>query len=230
MKCDLSILLVRTCADHDFGCNNADRTYEFKYESGLAFVDFLDEPDVSPMRQRAQAGHGVYGVKVFDFARPRGNQEVPDWEAGVDVDVALGPPSDLYSNQTVAIFVLDVRTEKTPWKKGSDRYRPDYEGDFLGERQWQWFEKSIRRSRAAVNVIVNGLQVHAHRFPDGNVAESWAQYPRAQQRLFDAVLQDSVESPILVSGDVHMAQLMRKDCARKGEHRARRSLVEMTTR
>jgi alkaline phosphatase D len=227
---DIPFQLPRTLIDHDFGCNNADRTYEFKYESGLAFVDFLDEPEISPMRQRAQAGHGVYGVKVFDFARPRGHQELSEGEAGIDVDVALGPPSNLYSNQTVAIFVLDVRTSKTPWKKGSDRYGPDYEGDFLGERQWQWFENSIRRSRATVNVIVNGLQVHAQRFPDGNVAESWAQYPRAQQRLFDAVLQDSVESPILVSGDVHMAQLMRKDCARKGEHRARRSLVEMTTR
>lgn len=215
--------------DHDYGCNNADRTYEFKFESGLAFTDFIEAPYA--MRQRALAGLGVYGVKVFDFSRPRGQQEVPEQEAGVDFDVLGAAPSrSLDSNQTVAIFVLDVRTHKTPWKKGSDRYQPDFEGDFLGERQWHWFEQSIRRSRASVNVIVNGLQVHAHRFPDGNIAESWAQYPSAQRRLFDAVLQDGVEAPILVSGDVHMAQLLRKDCARKGETRTRRSLIELTTR
>ena len=184
------------------------------------------------MRQRAMAGEGVYGVKVFDFARPLGQQEVPEHEAGIDVDIAVPGPisSALSSNQTVAIFVLDVRTWKTPWKTGADRYQLDYAGDFLGERQWNWLEQSIRRSRASVNVVVNGLQVHAYRFLDGNVAESWAQYPTAQQRLFDAVLQDGVQAPLLVSGDVHMTQLLRKDCARKGEYQTRRSLVEMTTR
>jgi PhoD-like phosphatase len=177
------------------------------------------------MRQRALAGEGVYGVKLFDFARPVGQQEVPERQAGIDIDSALGPPLNLYSNQTVAVFVLDVRTSKSPWK----RFQPDFEGDFLGEKQWQWFEKSIRRSRAAVNVVVNGLQVHANRFPDGNVAESWSQFPKAQQRLFDTVL--ALESPVvLISGDVHMAQLLRKDCVRKGDMRRRRSLVEMTTR
>jgi len=28
--------------DHDYGCDNSDSTYKYKYESGLAFVDFLD--------------------------------------------------------------------------------------------------------------------------------------------------------------------------------------------
>jgi len=216
-------------ADHDYGCNNGDRTYKFKYESGLAFVDFIGQSPESAMRKRAQAGYGVYGVKVFDFARPRGHQEVPEWEAGVDADISVGSPMNLHSNRTVAVFVLDVRTSKTPWKEGSERYQADYEGDYLGERQWEWFERSIRRSRASVNVVVNGLQVHANRFPDGNTAESWDRYPRAQQRLFDAMLQDGVQSPILVSGDVHMTQLMRKDCARKGDYHARRNLVELTT-
>ena len=139
------------------------------------------------------------------------------------------PPSDVGSNQTVAVFFLDVRTSKTPWKQGAERFRPDFEGDYLGERQWQWFERSISRSRASVNVVVNGLQVFANRYPDGNTAESWEKYPRAQQRLFDAILREGVESPILISGDVHMTQMMRKDCTPKGEHRARRTLVELTT-
>lgn len=182
------------------------------------------------MRTRALEGLGVYGVKLFDFSRPRGQHEVPEWDAGIDADLPAPPHPYHHSNQTVAVFVLDVRTNKSPWKKGSGKYLPDFEGDFLGEQQWQWFEQSIRRSRASVNIVVNGLQVHAQRFLDGNVAESWAQYPRSQQRLFDAVLNNSVEAPILVSGDVHMAQLMRKDCATKGEYSVSRSLLEFTTR
>jgi hypothetical protein len=85
-----------------------------------------------------------------------------------------------------------------------------------------------------VNVVVNGLQVHANRFPDGNVAEAWGKYPKAQQRLFDALLQDGVQAPVLISGDVHMTQLMRKDCQRTGAGSSPndskvRPLIEMTT-
>jgi len=216
-------------SDHDYGCNNADRTFAHKLESAKAFVDFIGEPKDSAMNRRARAGHGVYGVKLFDFDRPRGQQLVPEDEAGIDPDVEGRYDTDsLHSNRTVAVFVLDCRSNKTPWKTGSDSFSPDYEGDFLGERQWTWFETAIRRSRASINVVVNGLQVHGDRFPDGNVAESWSKYPRAQQRLFDAMLQTGVESPVLVSGDVHMAQFSRKDCHRQQTDDVK-SLVEMTT-
>jgi hypothetical protein len=191
------------------------------------------------MSRRARAGEGVYGVKLFDFDTdnnsPFDSFEVPEWAAGIDPDAynaAHGHGYPFNSNKTVAVFVLDVRTHKTPWKKGSAAYSPDVEGDFLGERQWQWFERAIRNSQAEVNVVVNGLQVHANRFPDGNVAEAWGKYPRAQQRLFDALLQDGVQAPVLISGDVHMTQLMRKDCQRIGGDPSTatvRPLIEMTT-
>lgn len=182
------------------------------------------------MTKRAKAGLGVYGVKVFDFDRPQGRQALSDSEAGIDHHAVVDhgdPPS--YSNKSVAVFVLDVRSNKSPWKKGLHAFTPDLDGDFLGETQWEWFEASLSRSRAAINVVVNGLQVHANIFPDGNMAESWGKYPKSQQRLFDALLQDSVSAPILISGDVHMAQFMRKDCKRDIGKSQFRPLVEMTT-
>lgn len=99
----------------------------------------------------------------------------------------------------------------------------DDEGDFLGERQSKWFETAIRNSKASVNLIVNGLQVHPYRIPDADAHEAWVHFPTARQRLYDAVLQDGVQAPLLVSGDVHMAQLMRKDC--KKRRRRRRGVV-----
>lgn len=200
----------------------------------MAFSDFLGFSPDSAYGRRARAGHGVYGVKLYDFARSRGDIEVDDYEAGIDPDAVRDGTASFqnasFSNHSVAIFVLDGRTHKTPWKKGPLAYLPDPEGDFLGERQWKWFETAIRRSKAAVNVVVNGLQVHANRFPDGNIAEAWGKYPVAQQRLFDAILQDGVESPILISGDVHMTQLLRKDCVRNGAFDSQpRPLFEFTT-
>lgn len=220
--------------DHDYGCDNGDATYMYRRESAVAFVNFMGEPYESAMSRRARAGAGVYGVKVFDFARPAGETEVHELEAAIDPDVMYmdHTPFHTYSNQSVAVFVLDIRSHKTPWKTGSAAYAPDFEGDFLGEQQWQWLESALQRSKASVNVIVSGVQVHSNKFPDGNIAESWGKYPRAQQRLFNAILQDGVQSPILMSGDVHMTQLSRKDCVRSdrlGQHASVRPLIEMTT-
>lgn len=76
------------------------------------------------MTQRARRGRGVYGVKVLDFDRPVNQQALTDREATIDPDVPnSGSPT--YSNKTVAAFVLDVRSHKTPWKHGSAAYQND---------------------------------------------------------------------------------------------------------
>jgi hypothetical protein len=182
------------------------------------------------MRLRAQRGPGVYGVKLFDFDRPVGSQLVPDFEACIDPDICTERPAfPMYSNKTVAIFVLDVRTHKTPWKQGAAAFRPDLEGDFLGERQWKWLEAASLRSSASVNIVVNGLQVHANRFPNPHIAESWDKFPRSRQRLYDLLLQPGFNAPVLVSGDVHMTQMMRKDCVSADLSGRSRSLMELTT-
>jgi len=153
-----NITVFGTIDDHDYGCNNGDSTFQYSKESGLAFLNFTNEPINSPIYKRAKKGLGVYGVKVFDFDRPKGSHLVPDEEAAVDPDVKeiLVNRSPTYSKKSVAIFVLDVRTNKTPWSSGMDRFKPNKEGDFLGGEQWQWFEKALSHSKATVNIIVQG--------------------------------------------------------------------------
>jgi len=235
-----------TLDDHDMGCNNADSTFEYKTESALAFLHFTGETYLSPVYQRAQLGYGVYGVKLFDFNSNHTNYLVPDMDAAIDPDILedVDRYNDMtqgkddhrrnYSNHSVAIFFLDVRTHRTPWGKGLKGWTPNYDGDFLGERQWQWLEKAVLRSQASVNIFVQGLQVHPYRFPDANFAEVWAQFPRARQRLYDTILaSENIKAPILVSGDVHMAQFMRKDCVKYDERynpqTPRKPFIEVTT-
>ena len=101
--------------------------------------------------------------------------------------------------------------------------------DFLGPGQWAWLESQLSQSDARVNVIVNGLQVNAgNRIPNGNVAEDWEKFPLAKKRLYDAILSSGARAPILVSGDVHMAQITRVDCS-DGSGGSLRSLMEITT-
>lgn len=50
---------------------------------------------------------------------------------------------------------------------------------------------------------------------DGNLVEDWSRFPKAQHRLYQTMLSSGVRAPILVSGDVHMAELLRRDCRRR---------------
>ena len=223
--------------DHDFGRNNGDKFYQFRNESAEIFVQFLEQSSASAstanyslMKQRAAQGKGVYGVKVFDFHRPKGQELLSDEEAGLEPSVREAAGSPNLSDRSVAVFLLDCRSHKSPWRTGfPEKYFSDYEADFLGEEQWKWLTESLGKSTANVNVIVQGLQVSADRFWDGNTAEGWSLFPMAQHRLYQTILKSGASAPILVSGDVHMAELMRKDCRRDKGSSPTRSLLELTT-
>jgi alkaline phosphatase D len=210
-----------TIDDHDYGLDNADRTFPYRRESGIEFVDtFLGLRKTSPMSKRAYAGEGVYGVAVFDFARPEGQELLTDEEAGLDPDViASDESSTTLSDKSVAVFVLDVRSNKSPWGV------PD--GDFLGPTQWAWFEQALARSTASVNVVVNGLQVHADKYHSPDVHEAWRLFPASQTKLYHLLL-NKASTPIIISGDVHHASLGRKDCVSQDGSESR-ALPEMTT-
>ena len=221
-----TIKVFGTIDDHDYGIDNGDKTYPYRNESAILFVEsFLQEDNDSLLMKRAKRGDGVYAVKLLDFSRPVGQELVPEDHAGIDPEAAAAVSSSSSSEDettaptystthSVAVFLVDVRSNKTPYKTGSflEKYLPDYDGDFLGDKQWQWLEGALARSKATVNVVVNGLQVHADKFPTAEVAESWSRFPTAQHRLYQALLQSNVRNPILISGDVHHAQLLRKDC------------------
>jgi hypothetical protein len=182
-----------------------------------------------------------------------GGYWVPEEEAMIDPDVVRvgggeyagdDVPSPNYSTtHSVAIFTLDVRSNKTPWPKGgrrrdvptsssdnedgappaaaaTDDAMPEFDSPgFLGRHQWEWLRSALANSRAAVNIVVSGLQVHPERFPmaDGNVVEEWSKFPEARRMLYDAILNSGARGPMHVSGDVHMAQILRKDCLRSSD-------------
>ena len=175
-----NISIFGTIDDHDYGINNGDKTFPFGKENGLEFTKFLGlTKNSSAMATRAAKGLGVYGVQVFDFASNTNPRLLTDLEAGIDPDVVpdknnQNKDSQSSTNQLVAVFVLDVRTNRTPWKQNfPDRYSRDPEGDFLGEQQWAWFENAIGRSNATVNIVVSGIQVHAPWYYDSNLIENW---------------------------------------------------------
>jgi alkaline phosphatase D len=208
--------------DHNYGVNNGDKTYPYKTESNIAYVcDFLNQQGTA-FCDRAKQGKGVYAVKVMDFTKPKGQELLSDQEAGLDPDVVVlnhnnngnndNRKNQVLSNRSVAIYLLDMRTNRSPNTKHGLLDSAQYDCDLLGEEQWKWFEESIGRSTAAVNIVIQGIQVHANRVGSPDMVENWAKFPTSQHRLYQVMLQDHVRAPILISGDVHHAQLLRNDC------------------
>ncbi|KAG8466282.1 hypothetical protein KFE25_002038 [Diacronema lutheri] len=195
--------VVGTWDDHDFGVNDGDRTYAHREASQALFLDFIREPRFSARRRR----RGVYGATHLRAPRPPA-------EAPASAEGARG-------RSGVLLIMLDVRYHKQP-------YTPDGTGDFLGEEQWAWLERTLRSSRARAHVLVSGVQVLSAK----GIGEGWSRFPAARRRLLALLHALRTAAPLLVSGDIHMAELNLAACAQgagAGATPVGTRLVELTS-
>lgn len=93
------------------------------------------------------------------------------------------------------------------------RYFKDAEGtvdgDFLGEDQWAWLHQELQDYSADVVLLGSSIQV----LPTQKIVEeSWSTFPESRARLL-RIISDAV-SPnlVLLSGDVHMAEISQVWC------------------
>lgn len=102
--------------------------------------------------------------------------------------------------KTVRIILLDVRFHKTS-------YVLNFNQDMLGEEQWKWLEKILTESKETFTFIASGTQILPfNRF----VTEAW--YQKSRKRLFDLIAKTKRNGVILLSGDVHFAQILKTFC------------------
>ena len=111
-------------------------------------------------------------------------------------------------SRLVSVVLLDMRYNKDPYKT--------LEGDFLGAAQWAWLEQVFRSNHEdGVDLTLLGSSLQ---LLPGERLECRARFPSAQQRLIDLMAKYS--NPYLVlSGDVHFAELGLAKCAGGGQVR-----------
>ena len=113
-----------------------------------------------------------------------------------------------YTIGNVRVILLDTRyfrDELRPPVRDGDRYGPNPEGDILGEAQWAWLRDELQDSDAAAHVIGSSIQV----LPTDHGFEKWDLFPDARRRLLDLLAETRPALPILISGDRHLAEIMR---------------------
>ena len=109
--------------------------------------------------------------------------------------------------RSVLLIALDMRFSKDPYSRVG--------GDFLGEEQWTWLETTLSASAARVHVLISSLQL----LPTGREAysECWNDFPEARDRLLRLLIRLRVKAPVILSGDVHYAELMEARCGDAGD-------------
>lgn len=175
--------ITGTWDDHDYGLNDAGADYPQRRESQQLFLDFFGVDADDPRRRR----DGVYHSELH------------------------GP-----AGRRVQILLLDARFFRSPLKTGfkpgepGDGYRGRYVPDddpaatVLGEAQWKWLEEQLK-TPAELRLICSGVQV----LPDEHGSESWGNFPRERRRLFELIRSTKARGVVLLSGDRHLAEVMR---------------------
>jgi alkaline phosphatase D len=184
--------VMATWDDHDYGENDAGADYPLREESRRIFCDFWGEPADSPRRSR----EGIYTSAVF------------------------GPPG-----RRVQLLLPDLRFNRSPMvqtERGGLEYRawaerlakagqpvvgpyarnPDPKASMLGEAQWRWLEEQLRVP-AELRVFASSVQVLA----DFTGWESWGNFAHDQQRLLDLLWRSGAKGLVMISGDMHYAEL-----------------------
>jgi alkaline phosphatase D len=122
--------------------------------------------------------------------------ESPRWtRAGGIYEAYTVEPSN-WTGRSIKVILLDARFSADEW--GAD-------GDTLGEEQWKWLENELK-TPGDLTLIGNGIQIIVEdRF---GPSEKW--HPKSRERLYK--LLDGTPGVILLSGDVHMSELMLNPC------------------
>jgi alkaline phosphatase D len=177
--------------DHDFGENDAGGEYPMKDASRRLFLDFWREPADSPRRGR----DGVYASYVFGPPGERVQLILPDlrYNRSALVPMALtGEAYKAWGEKRVAAGL------ELP---GPYIRNPDASATMLGERQWAWLERQLEVP-AEIRLFGSSLQVLA----DFTGWESWANFTRDRDRLFDAIRRKRANGVVFLSGDIHYAE------------------------
>lgn len=184
-----------TWDDHDFGLNDGGYEVPEKDIRQKAFLEFLGVGKNSTRYNRK----GVYSSHRFG----QGKEEVQI--IFLDTRTHLDPPFIPYL----------MESNHFPWPLVNAFSRlctvalgipgaSQYNGDVLGEDQWRWLEGLLVNGPVpTATVVVSSIQV----LTSNPIVEGWGHYPEARRRLLDLLGKHRPKGSLILSGDVHFAEL-----------------------
>lgn len=168
--------IMATWDDHDYGINDGGIEFPMKEESQRQFLEFFEEPKDSKRWDQK----GIYDARI------------------------VGP-----EGKRVQIILLDTRYHRGPLArvdriKGKGPYGPssDTSVSLLGEEQWTWLEKQLRKP-ADLRIVVSSIQVVAYE----HGWEGWGTLPHERDRLYELIEETEANGVVFLSGDRHLIEI-----------------------
>jgi alkaline phosphatase D len=111
----------------------------------------------------------------------------------------------------VQVILLDLRWFRSALYTEGDSYapNPDPAATLLGPEQWAWLEEQLALP-ADARIIASSTQFSSpiHRW------EKWANFPFEKARFLSLLDESAVKNVVIVSGDMHFAELSMEKTAR----------------
>jgi len=169
--------------DHDYGWNDAGKTYPEKELTKVLLLDAFDEPPTSCRWKRS----GIYGTKLIQLEGLRIQFILLDTRTFRD---SLCSFNDL------------------PYPKSYFPYWPEYSPcpdstrTLLGSEQWYWLEQKLSEP-ADFRFICSSIQF-GHAF---NGYESWNNFPWEKVKMAQLIQSKQANGVVFISGDVHYGEI-----------------------
>ncbi|MCW3125520.1 MAG: alkaline phosphatase family protein [Bacteroidetes bacterium] len=108
------------------------------------------------------------------------------------------------SAHRVQIILLDLRSFRSPLIGKDYHYQinNDSLAYMMNAEEWAWLKAELQKP-ARIRLIGSGTQFCT----DPNGWETWGNFPREQERMFDLIKSTRAEGVVFMSGDVHYAEL-----------------------
>ena len=207
--------VLATWDDHDFCCNDADVSCPWAEQSRAQFLRFWRSDGALVARGARRGVHEAYTYHV-DGRPPTGGGAA--------------------ARHTVRVIVLDTRSFRTahilPSANASVPSAASCRAEagvtpycqqtaagatLLGEEQWAWLEAELRVA-ADVRIIASSISFGAEFHQNGD--ETWAVYPREQERLLALLHTTAASGVVFISGDLHYGEISEVSAARGAPYKA----------
>lgn len=146
------------------------------------------------------------------FAQKDGSQQLLLDFLDVPRDAAVRKQKGAYAahllgtgDKLVKVILLDARYHRDTLMRVDRVYQPNSTGQILGEEQWAWLADELKESPAKIHLIVSGIQF----LPTEHAYEKWENFPNERNRLLELLSTSKVNTPVLLSGDRHIAEVMK---------------------
>lgn len=178
-----NVTLLATWDDHDYGWNDAGKSYPLKEESKQIFLDFFEEPLDSVRRNR----QGIYHAQSYTYQDRVLQIILLDCRTFRDEQLLYNSE---FSGDRRYFYRLDYRPNEDP------------NVSILGEEQWQWLEEQLQQP-ADLRIIATSSQFGI----EFNGYEAWANYPLEQQKMLSLIQSTQANGVMFISGDIHYSEI-----------------------